>query len=184
HGRRAVQHAGRPARGLARAVPPAPLARPRDRRARARDDPGARASRADHAESHRRGGLRGLGAGARSLFPRSVGRALHRDPRLRRRRRDAAQGRPADGAARPGILRLHQPGVVSPAPRSSPRRVSAVRESRLAGQVTPGPRPDERSEAEPPDVPGFRTWRGVYLLVFGWFVLVVVLLTVFTRIFS
>ena len=46
--------------------------------------------------------------------------------------------------------------------------------------MTPAP----RSEAEPPDLPGFRTWRGVYLCVFGWFVLVVVLLTVFTEIFS
>jgi len=50
--------------------------------------------------------------------------------------------------------------------------------------MTPAPRPDGRSEAEPPDVPGFRTWRAVYLFVFGWFVLVVVLLTVFTGIFS
>jgi len=45
-------------------------------------------------------------------------------------------------------------------------------------------RTDERAEAEPPDLPGFRTWRGVYLFVFGWFVLVVVLLTVFTATFS
>lgn len=44
--------------------------------------------------------------------------------------------------------------------------------------------PDERAEAEPPDIPGFRTWRGIYLFVFGWFVLVVILLTVFTGIFS
>ncbi|HEY3187076.1 MAG TPA: hypothetical protein VGJ70_06360 [Solirubrobacteraceae bacterium] len=50
--------------------------------------------------------------------------------------------------------------------------------------MTPGRRPDERSEAEPPDVPGFGTWRGIYLFVFAWFVLVVVLLTVFTGIFS
>jgi hypothetical protein len=50
--------------------------------------------------------------------------------------------------------------------------------------VTPEPPLDERSEAEPPDVPGFRTWGGVYLFVFGWFVLVVILLTVFTAIFS
>ena len=50
--------------------------------------------------------------------------------------------------------------------------------------MTSTPRPDERSEAEPPDVPGFRTWRDVYLFVFGWFVLVVILLTVFTGIFS
>jgi hypothetical protein len=50
--------------------------------------------------------------------------------------------------------------------------------------VTAAPRPDERSDAEPPGVPGFRTWRGVYLFVFGWFVAVVLLLTLFTRIFS
>jgi hypothetical protein len=50
--------------------------------------------------------------------------------------------------------------------------------------MTPGPRPDDRSEAEPPDVPGFRTWRAVYLFVFGWFVLVVVLLAAFTAVFS
>ena len=50
--------------------------------------------------------------------------------------------------------------------------------------MTRRPRPDQRSDAEPPGLPGFRTWRGVYLFVFGWFVLVVVLLTAFTRIFS
>ena len=45
-------------------------------------------------------------------------------------------------------------------------------------------RPEERSETEPPEVPGFRTWRGVYLFVFGWFVLVVILLSVFMARFS
>jgi hypothetical protein len=50
--------------------------------------------------------------------------------------------------------------------------------------VTAAPRSDERPDAEPPGVPGFGTWRSVYLVVFGWFVLVVILLTVFTRIFS
>jgi hypothetical protein len=50
--------------------------------------------------------------------------------------------------------------------------------------VTLARRPDKHAEADPPDVPGFRTWRAVYLFVFGWFVLVVVLLTVFTGIFS
>jgi hypothetical protein len=50
--------------------------------------------------------------------------------------------------------------------------------------VTRRPAPDPRSESEPPDLPGFRTWRAVYLFVFGCFVLVVVLLAVFTRIFS
>ena len=37
---------------------------------------------------------------------------------------------------------------------------------------------------ESPGVPGFRTWRGVYLFVFGWFVLVVVLLATFSRVFA
>lgn len=44
--------------------------------------------------------------------------------------------------------------------------------------------PDQRSDGEPPDVPGFATWRAVYLFVVGWFLLVVVLLTVFTEVFS
>jgi hypothetical protein len=44
--------------------------------------------------------------------------------------------------------------------------------------------PDERTDSEPPEVPGFHTWRGVYAFVFGWFVLVVILLTAFTVIFS
>ena len=50
--------------------------------------------------------------------------------------------------------------------------------------MTLAPSPDERSTAGAPDVPGFRTWRGVYLFVFGWFVLLVALLTMFSRIFS
>jgi hypothetical protein len=44
--------------------------------------------------------------------------------------------------------------------------------------------PDQRSDVEPPGLPGFRAWRGVYLFVFGCFVLVVALLAVFARIFS
>jgi hypothetical protein len=39
-------------------------------------------------------------------------------------------------------------------------------------------------EDEPPEVPGFRTWRGVYLLVFLWFVVVVILLAIFTHAFA
>ena len=50
--------------------------------------------------------------------------------------------------------------------------------------MTLAPRPDERSKAEPPGVPGFATWPAIYVFVLGWFVLVVVLLTLFTRIFS
>jgi hypothetical protein len=50
--------------------------------------------------------------------------------------------------------------------------------------VTSPLRTDERPEIEPPDVPGFRTWRGVYLFVLGWFVLLVVLLTLFTAMYA
>ena len=37
---------------------------------------------------------------------------------------------------------------------------------------------------DPPGVPGFRTWRGVYWFVFAGFVLVVVALTLFSRYFA
>ena len=50
--------------------------------------------------------------------------------------------------------------------------------------MTRPPPPDQRSDAEPPGLPGFRTWRGVYLVVLGWFVLVVILLAGFSWIFS
>lgn len=44
--------------------------------------------------------------------------------------------------------------------------------------------PDQGPDADPPGLPGFQAWRGVYLFVFGCFVLVVVLLAVFGRIYS
>lgn len=50
--------------------------------------------------------------------------------------------------------------------------------------MTRSPRADDRVDAEPPNVPGFRTWRGIYLFVFGWFVLMVIALGLFSRIFS
>ena len=37
---------------------------------------------------------------------------------------------------------------------------------------------------ESPGVPGFRTWRGVYLFVFGVFVVVVALLALFSGWFA
>ncbi len=36
-------------------------------------------------------------------------------------------------------------------------------------------------EEDSPGMPGFRTWRGVYLFVFGCFLLVVFALTLFAR---
>lgn len=47
-----------------------------------------------------------------------------------------------------------------------------------------GPTSDPPTESESPGVPGFRTWRGVYFFVFGCFLLVVVLLAIFTRVFA
>ena len=44
--------------------------------------------------------------------------------------------------------------------------------------------PDRKLEEEPPEVPGFRTWGGIYLLVFIWFVIVVIVLTIFTHAFA
>ncbi len=43
------------------------------------------------------------------------------------------------------------------------------------------PEPDDESTG---GLPGFRTWRGVYLLVFGCFILVVIGLTLFSRYFA
>ena len=43
---------------------------------------------------------------------------------------------------------------------------------------------DSSSLDEAPGVPGFPTWRRVYLVTFGWFVIVVALLAVFSRVFS
>jgi hypothetical protein len=50
--------------------------------------------------------------------------------------------------------------------------------------VTSAPKSNGPPDIDPPGVPGFGTWRGVYWFVFGWFVLVVVLLTVFTEMLS
>ena len=50
--------------------------------------------------------------------------------------------------------------------------------------MTPLSPPEPSGENEPPGVPGFHTWRGIYLFVFGWFVLVVALLALFSRFFS
>jgi hypothetical protein len=47
----------------------------------------------------------------------------------------------------------------------------------------PPPPPPDANEDDP-DVPFFRTWRGVYLFVFAVFVVVVVTLTVFSRVFA
>ena len=47
--------------------------------------------------------------------------------------------------------------------------------------MNPPPRDDEE---EKPGLPGFRSWRGIYLFVFLCFVASVVVLAVFTRVFA
>ena len=46
------------------------------------------------------------------------------------------------------------------------------------------PSPEPADNDEPPHVPGVRTWRGVYIVVFVFFVLCVVLLALFSRAFA
>jgi hypothetical protein len=49
--------------------------------------------------------------------------------------------------------------------------------------MKPSP-PDSLPDDQSPGVPGFRTWRGIYLFVFIVFALVVGLLTLFSRWFA
>lgn len=44
--------------------------------------------------------------------------------------------------------------------------------------------PPDSTDAEAPRVPGFRTWRSVYIFVFGAFLLLVVALVLFSRAFA
>ena len=44
--------------------------------------------------------------------------------------------------------------------------------------------PDSLPDDKSPGVPGFRTWRGIYVFVFIVFMLVVGLLTLFSRWFA
>ena len=46
--------------------------------------------------------------------------------------------------------------------------------------VPPTPPPDD----DAPGVPGFRTWRGVYLFVLAVFITLVIALTLFTRAYA
>ena len=46
------------------------------------------------------------------------------------------------------------------------------------------PPPDPLRNEESPGVPGFRTWRGIYLFVFAFFVLCVVLLALLSHAFA
>ena len=50
--------------------------------------------------------------------------------------------------------------------------------------IQPVPHEPPPPESDSPDVPGLRTWRGVYIFVLGSFVAFVVALALFTRAFS
>lgn len=71
---------------------------------------------------------------------------------------------------------------------SSPLHEEEARRPQPASK--PGAHPRDGSGAAPsgsddaPGVPGFRTWRGVYLFVFGAFVLMVIALAIFSRVFA
>jgi hypothetical protein len=62
---------------------------------------------------------------------------------------------------------------VTPPPSPPPAAATSVRTSMPSNP-----------ENDPPGVPGFRTWRGVYLFVFAVFVLLVIGLTLFTRAYA
>ena len=49
---------------------------------------------------------------------------------------------------------------------------------------SPAPNPAEPANPDEPGVPGFRTWRGVYLFVFGCFLACVAALTIFAHFFA
>jgi hypothetical protein len=57
------------------------------------------------------------------------------------------------------------------------------RGARQGGVCRTLPMPPEPND-DSPGVPGFRTWRGVYLFVLGCFVAVVIALTLFSRFFA
>ena len=108
--------------------------------------------------------------------------------------RDAAEGGPAGGQARPRLLRLHGARLLPGATRRSSRGLPALRQFGLARQMTlhdddvDGPAHPAAPAVEPPDgatgLPWLRTWPGVYALVLICFITWVVLLVVLERSYS
>jgi hypothetical protein len=50
--------------------------------------------------------------------------------------------------------------------------------------ISPTPVAKPPVDNEPPGVPGFRTWKGVYAFVFGAFILMVIFLAIITRVYA
>ena len=69
-------------------------------------------------------------------FPTQWDCALHADPRVGRPGRDAAEGGPARGEARPRPLRLHGARVLPATSRRGPRGLPTLRQPGLARQMT------------------------------------------------
>ncbi len=46
------------------------------------------------------------------------------------------------------------------------------------------PRPESDDAEDPPGVPGFHSWRAVYVFVFAAFILLVIALTIFSRLYA
>ena len=81
------------------------------------------------AQPHRRRRLRRLGAGARPLLRRQVGRALSdRSSSMNDPGEPPKQGQPAGRAPRQRRVHLHRPRVLPPAARRRARRLSPVRQ--------------------------------------------------------
>ena len=158
------------------------------------DFPRARPPRAHDAQQDQRGRHGRLGAGARHLLPDAMGLAFHADPGVGRPGRNAAEGGPARGEARPRPLRLHGARVLPAIARRGARGLPALRQPGLARQMTihdddrAGPPHPPDPADEPPDgatgLPWPRTWPGVYAVVLICFVAWVVLLVVLERSFS
>ena len=120
-----------------------------------------------------------------SYFPEQLGQGTLRN--------DSCNERPGRGATQerhPGrqiwqrLLHLYRGDFFPPTPGWCARRVPAIRKPGFSWQMMSSQPPDRTPPEEPPGVPGFRSWPAVYLAVFGWFVLIVVLLALFTRAFS
>src|SRR5258705_181100 len=112
-----------------------------------------------------------------------MGRTFHADSRVQRCGRVAAEGRAAGCAIWQRLFRLHWPRVFPGVACRCAGGLPPICEFNLTGQMNP-PKHEPATDDKSPGVPGFRTWRGVYWFVFGFFVQVVTLLAIFSRWFA
>src|SRR4051812_28603855 len=109
-------------------------------------------------------------SGTRRLFSEQLRcGTLHFDSFDERSRRSAAQEQPPHRATWQRPFRLHWPGVFPAVARRCARRVSVVCQFGFTREMNKSSA-ESISKDESPGVPGFKTWRGVYLFVFAFFV--------------